>query len=305
MNFGMLLNPTTPTSRTLRQQEAHLAWMLVLPALLYLLLIMLLPFLWAIYISMTNKVVGVPGKFIGLQNYIHAVQDRGFQNAIINTFQYTFGAVVGKVTMGIILALVVHSKVLQFKSIFRALLLLPWTLPIIVVTLTWKWMFSDVGGVLNHILLTFGIINSKIFWLATPVMAKLSVIIVNVWRGTPFIGISVLAALQVIPNELYEAASIDGANVLLRFRHITIPGIRDALSIATLVTTIWTFNSFPLVWQLTGGGPADKTQIVATYSYVVGFSNYYLGRAIAISILFLPVMFIFVNRVTKRTLRAV
>jgi len=264
---------------------------------------MLLPFIWAIYVSLTNKMVGVAGKFVGLANYVEAAQDRGFRTALVNTFQYTFFAVIGKVIFGTILALVVHSKVLKAKGTFRSLLLLPWTLPVIVITLTWKWMFSDVGGVLNYILQNVGIIKTKIYWLSDPFMAKFSVIMVNIWRGTPFIAITVLAALQVIPEELYEASSIDGANVVLRFIHITVPGITDALSIAALVTTIWTFNSFPLVWQLTGGGPADRTQIVATYSYMVGFSNYYLGRAIAISLLFLPVMLIFVNRITKRTLQ--
>jgi multiple sugar transport system permease protein len=294
--------PSSHKIHSLQKQEKRLAWILVSPALLYLVLIMLLPFLWAIYISLTNKMVGVPGKFIGFKNYFTAIRDAGFQSTIVNTFQYTFFAVIGKVIFGTILALVVHSNVLKFKSIFRSLLLLPWTLPVIVITLTWKWMFSDVGGVLNHIFMSVGLIKSPIFWLSTAFMAKLSVIMVNIWRGTPFIGISVLAALQVIPDELYAAASIDGANVFQRFRHITIPGIKDALAIASLVTTIWTFNSFPLVWQLTRGGPADKTQIVATYSYVVGFSNYYIGRAVAISILFLPVMLILANIVTRRTL---
>lgn len=153
--------------------------------------------------------------------------------------------------------------------------------------------------------MSLGVIKTQLYWFSNPYLAKLTVIIVNVWKGTPFIALSVLAALQVIPNELYEAASIDGANVFRRFYHITVPGIKDALSIATLVTTIWTFNSFALVWQLTQGGPANRTQIICTYSYVVGFSNFYLGKAIAISILFLPLMLVFVNRVTKRTLREV
>jgi multiple sugar transport system permease protein len=289
---------------TLENQENSLAWLLVSPAIIYLLLVMLVPFFWAIYVSMTNKIIGVPGKFIGLGNYWNTLQDRGFHKAFINTFQYSFFAVLGKVVFGTITALVLNSLVIsRGRNLYRSFLLLPWTLPVIVITLTWKWMLSDVGGVINYILIQLGIAKSQIFWLSTPFLAKLSVIGVNIWRGTPFIALSVLAALQVISRELYEAAEIDGATVRQSFLHITFPGIRDALIIASLVTTIWTFNSFPLVWQLTRGGPADRTQIIATYSYVVGFSNYYLGRAISISLLFMPVMGLLAHFVTKSTLR--
>jgi multiple sugar transport system permease protein len=262
---------------------------------------MLAPFVWAIWISLTDKAIGDTASFVGLTKYIEALTDPIFYRSVLNTLIFTFGSVAGKVILGVIMALVLNEA-FKGRNLCRALLILPWTVPTVLAILTWKWLFSDVGGPLNYLAIISKITHSNILWLSTPRMAMFSIIIVNIWRGTPFIGISVLAGLQTIPKDLYEAAMIDGANVFERFRHITIPHIQNVLFLATLVTTIWTMNDFEIAWLLTRGGPAYATEIISTYSYRVGFMNMDISKAIAVSILLLPLMVLLVNKVTQQTL---
>lgn len=283
--------------------DGRLAFWLLLPTVGYLLLIMVVPLVWAIGVSFTDKIVGREASFAGLANYKYLFGDRVFFRSIKNTLVYTFFAVSLKVIFGVVVALVLNER-LRARNLYRAVILLPWTLPALVVIFTWKWMYSDVGGVLNDILRRVGIIQANIGWLsASGPTAMFSIIMVNVWRGTPFIAISALAGLQAIPADLYESATIDGANALQKFRHITLPSIKNVLLLATLVTTIWTLNNFQMVWLLTAGGPGTSTHIIATYSYVVGFSNGFLGRAISVSVFSIPFIIILVNYVTKLTLK--
>lgn len=282
-----------------KKKEKYLALLLVAPATIYLLVVMLFPFLWAIYISFTDKMVGMEGKFIGLTNYIEIIQDPIFLKALGNTLIFTTTAVIGKVILGVAMALVINQKI-RARGMFRSLLILPWTIPTVISILTWQWMFSDVGGVLNRIMSDLGISDEPILWLSASGVAMFSVVLVNIWRGFPFVGISVLAGLQAIPGDYYEAASIDGANTFQKFWHITLPQIKGVITLATIVTTIWTLNDFEIVWLLTKGGPANSTNLISTYSYIVGFNNMDLGKAIAVSILFLPVMMLLINAFTKK-----
>lgn len=277
-------------------------YLLLLPAFLYLLTILFAPFIWGIGLSFTDKQIGKSFNFSGLKNYISLLQDQVFLLSIKNTFVYTIISVAFKVLFGVIMALVLNTGI-RFRSISRGLLLIPWAVPTVVSIFTWKWMFSDVGGVLNTILLNTGLVSNKITWLSTPAMAMLSVILVNVWRGMPFIGISVLAGLQTIPRDLYEAGTVDGANSLQKLFYITLPSIKYVILLSTLVTTIWTFNDFEIIWLLTKGGPINTTQLISTYSYMTGILNMNLGKAIAASALFMPVMLILINFVTSATLK--
>jgi multiple sugar transport system permease protein len=288
-------------SQTLKSRDNILAYLLILPVFLYLFLIMLAPFIWAIYISLTDKSIGNVANFVGLQKYLETLSDPVFYRSLLNTALFTFGSVAGKVILGVIMALVLNET-FKGRNLCRALLILPWTVPTVLSILTWKWLFSDVGGALNYILIFARITHSNVLWLANPTMALFSIIMVNIWRGVPFIGISVLAGLQTIPHSLYEAAMIDGANIFGRFRYITIPHIKDVLALSTLVTTIWTLNDFEITWLLTRGGPAYATELISTYSYRVGFMNMDISKAIAVSILLLPVMMLLVNKVTQKTL---
>jgi multiple sugar transport system permease protein len=271
------------------------------PVLLYLLAVMVVPFGWALYLSFTNKVVGVEATFIGLGNYIELVKDSLFWKAVWNTVVFTLVAVIGKTVFGMIMALVLNEKIV-FRNVFRVLLFLPWTIPTIVSVFTWQWIYSDVGGVLNFLLLKAHLISQPVGWLASPDLAMFSVILVNVWRGIPFMGIAILAGLQTLSKEMYEAAMLDGAGAFKRFIYMTLPSVKEVTVLAAVMTTIWTLNDFEIIWLLTRGGPSNGTQVLSTLSYTIGFLNMSLGKAIAIAILTMPPLIMLINFVTKRSL---
>lgn len=179
---------------------------------------------------MTNKVVGVPETFIGLRNYTELFTDSVFWKAVWNTVVFTMVAVILKAVFGMIMALVLNENIVA-RNFFRVMLFLPWTIPTIVSVFTWQWIYSDVGGVLNAMLLKTGLIDSPVGWLATPDLAMFSVILVNVWRGIPFMGIAILAGLQTVSKEMYEAAMLDGAGAIKRFFYMTLPGKRSDHSV--------------------------------------------------------------------------
>lgn len=276
-------------------------YLLIAPVAIYLLVVLLGPLLYGVGLSFTNKTIGMPAKFIGLENYIDLWNNGEFLIAAKNTFLYTFLTVFFKVLLGMIMALLLNSKI-RFRNTFRGLMLIPWAVPTVVTVIVWRWMFSDVGGVLNAILKGIGIIDSNIAWLSTPVMAFFSVVLVNVWGGTPFIGMSVLSGLQSISTDMYEAARIDGANSWQEFWRITLPSIKDVLMLSTLVTTIWTFSDFEIIWLLTKGGPVNATQVISTLSYTIGIQQMNTGEAMAASVMFMPILIIMINVWTKKTL---
>jgi multiple sugar transport system permease protein len=271
------------------------------PVLIYLLAVMVLPFGWALYLSFTNKVVGMPAVFTGLSNYFELVQDSLFWKAAWNTLLFTAIAVFFKTVFGMIMGLVLNEKII-FRNVFRVLLFLPWTIPTIVSVFTWQWIYSDVGGVLNFIMQKLHLIDAPVGWLAAPDLAMFSVILVNVWRGIPFMGIAILAGLQTISKDIYEAAMLDGAGAIKRFIHMTLPSVREVTIMAAVMTTIWTLNDFEIIWLLTRGGPSNGTQVLSTLSYTIGFLNMSLGKAIAIAIMTMPPLILLINYVTKRSL---
>lgn len=281
--------------------DNKLAYLLMSPVLIYLLAVMVLPFGWALYLSFTNKVVGMPAVFTGLRNYIELVQDSLFWKAAWNTVIFTAVAVFFKTAFGMVMGLVLNEKII-FRNVFRVLLFLPWTIPTIVSVFTWQWIYSDVGGVLNFLLLKLHLINMPLGWLATPDLAMFSVILVNVWRGIPFMGIAILAGLQTISKDIYEAAMLDGAGAVKRFLYMTLPSVREVTIMGAVMTTIWTLNDFEIIWLLTRGGPSNGTQVLSTLSYTIGFLNMSLGKAIAIAIMTMPPLIILINYVTKRSL---
>ncbi len=287
---------------TLRtNMDNSLAYALMSPVIIYLLAVMVVPFGWALYLSFTNKVVGAPAVFHGLTNYIELFRDSLFWKAVWNTAVFTLVAVIAKTVFGMVMALVLNEKIV-FRNLFRVLLFLPWTIPTIVSVFTWQWIYSDVGGVLNFLLMKIGAIGQPVGWLATPDLAMFSVILVNVWRGIPFMGIAILAGLQTVSKEMYEAAMLDGAGAVKRFFYMTLPSVKEVTVLAAVMTTIWTLNDFEIIWLLTRGGPSNGTQVLSTLSYTIGFLNMSLGKAIAIAILTLPPLILLINFVTKRSL---
>ncbi|MEF3304083.1 carbohydrate ABC transporter permease [Paenibacillus sp. GYB003] len=281
--------------------DNKLAYALMSPVLIYLLAVMVVPFGWALYLSFTDKVVGSGAAFIGLGNYIELVKDSLFWKAVWNTAVFTLVAVIGKTVFGMIMALVLNEKIVC-RNVFRVLLFLPWTIPTIVSVFTWQWIYSDVGGVLNYLLLKAHLIAKPVGWLASPDLAMFSVILVNVWRGIPFMGIAILAGLQTLSKEMYEAAMLDGAGAFKRFIYMTLPSVKEVTVLAAVMTTIWTLNDFEIIWLLTRGGPSNGTQVLSTLSYTIGFLNMSLGKAIAIAIMTMPPLIMLINFVTKRSL---
>jgi ABC-type sugar transport system permease subunit len=268
--------------------DYRLGYLFVTPIALAVLALVAYPFCYAVYLSMTHKLVGLPPVFVGLENYVRLYEDGFFRRAVYNSFMFTFGSVGFKLVLGMLMALVLMSKI-RWRSFWTGLLLIPWVAPTVVSALNFLWIFDGSLGVLNYLLVkVFRILPQGVGWLSEPGTAMASVIAVNVWRGFPFFGISFLAGMKAIPGELYEAAAVDGASALQRFRHVTLPGIKNIAIIVVLLSTIWTFNDFGIVYILTKGGPGGSTMVMPVLTYETAFGAQRLGEAIAVALYLLP-----------------
>jgi len=262
----------------------------VLPMMVMVLALVAYPFCYAAYLSLTRKYVGVPPVFVGFENYVRLAYDGFFRRAVWNSFVFTFASVGFKLVLGMVMALVLTSRI-RYRNLFTGLLLIPWVAPTVVSALNFLWIFDASLGVLNYLLVkVFRILPQGVGWLSEASTAMASVIFVNVWRGFPFFGISFLAGLKAIPGELYEAAAVDGANLAQRFRHVTLPSLRNIIIIVMLLSTIWTFNDFAIVYILTKGGPGGATQVLPVFTYEMAFGAQRLGEAIAVALYMLPAL---------------
>lgn len=285
--------PRRGVATRLLEDERWLAAALLLPTVILLALFIAYPFVEGVLLSVTDARVGVPGHFVGLANFTALLHDSIFRVAVWNTFVYTAVATVFKLALGLWLALLLNRN-FKGKAFTRAFVLLPFIIPTVLSTFAWKWMFDPTFSVINWTLFQLGIIHSRINWLGNPDLALISVIIVNVWRGVPFFAISLLAGLQTINPELQEAAAIDGARAWQRFWHVTWPLLLPVTMVVVLFSVIQTFADFQLVYVLTGGGPANATQLFATYAYQVGVGTGLLSEGAAISLAMFPFLLIVV-----------
>lgn len=276
-----------PLWKRIQQRESTLAWFFLLPGLLILLIFMGYPFAYGIYISMTDAFVGFPGEqVIWFENYRRLLDDPIFLKTVRNTLVYGFGTVPFKLALGLGLALVLNQQ-FRFSRFFRAFLLLPWIVPTAISSLAFLMLYSGVLSPISWVLENAGIIDGNINFLGTPTNAIVSLCVANIWRGVPFFGISILAGLQAVPDDLNEAAALDGANAWRRFWSVTWPVIRNITFITTLFSVIWTFADFQLIYVLTKGGPANSTHIFGTYAYqTLGYTD--LGTAAAIALYMFP-----------------
>lgn len=271
------------------QGERRLGYVLILPIILLFAGLVAYPFFNAIWLSMTDRVVGSGGNFVGLKNYLWLLRWPDFGLMIFNTW---FIAVVGvalKFVVGMCAALLLNAT-FRGRTLFRGLFMLPWAVPTFVAALVWRWMYDYQSGVLNTVLMRLGIIDQRLSFLGNPDLAILAVIIFVVWKGFPFFGLSYLAGMQGIPNELYEAAKVDGANVWHQFRYITLPSLQPVIMITCLLSLIWTSNAFEMVYLLTGGGPSNRTQVFTVLTYQLGIVNLRLGEAAAVPLMFFPLL---------------
>ena len=278
-----------PRLGNLLERENSLGLILMVPAVTVLVVFIAYPFCLGIWYSLTDARIGVTGHFVGLNNFITNTQNGIFQQTLKNTFVYTAITTVFKLALGMALALLMNQH-FRCRNLVRAALLLPWIIPTALSTLAWLWIFDSTYGIISWMLKSAGLIQKNIPFLGDPILAMGSVIAVNIWRGTPFFAISLLAGLQTIPQDLYEAAAIDGASAAQRFRRVTLPLIMPVLTIVTLFSIIWTFADFQLVYVLTRGGPANSTHLLATYAYNIGMTAGELGNGAAISLWMFPFM---------------
>jgi multiple sugar transport system permease protein len=272
------------------EREASLALLLLLPTLTLLALFIAYPFVRGILLAVTNSRVGVPGEFVGFDNFARLLTDPIFHAVVYNTFLYTAVTTVFKLALGLWLALLLNRN-FKFKAFTRAFILLPFIVPTVLACFAWKWMFDPTFSVINWMLYKLGVITSAVNWLGDGDLAMLSIIIVNVWRGVPFFAISLLAGLQTISPDLNEAAAIDGAKPLQRFWYITWPLLLPVTMVVVLFSVIQTFADFQIVYVLTGGGPANATHLFATYAYQLGIGTGLLSQGAAVSLAMFPLLF--------------
>jgi multiple sugar transport system permease protein len=273
-------------------------WKIALPFILPIVVIMggliLYPFINAIGISMTvRSLITRTETFVGMDNYIRLLSDSDYLNTLSNTLVFTFFSVSIKFMVGLAIALLLNSR-MPFRSILTGVMLLPWIVPEVVTALTFRSIFDPIFGGLNPILQSLGIIDHPVAWLAEPGLALPSVIAVNVWKGIPFYTILLLAGLKAIDREQYEAAEVDGADAIQRFRHITLPGLRYVIIVTVLLSTINTFNTFGLIYLMTGGGPGGATRMFSILAYEKAIVGLRFGPGVATAFSVAPIMTLFI-----------
>jgi len=261
-----------------------------IPSLLILLFLVVYPITYEFFLSVQQKIKGTY-VFVGLKNFINLFTSDLFWHSLRVTILYTLGSVALAFLWGLAMALIVNER-FKGRVFFRTVLLLPWAVPLVVVALGFRWMFHERLGIVNYLLMAFLNLN-PIPWLSDETWAMITAIFVNSWKMAPFGMVMILGALQSIPRVLYEAAEIDGADKLSKFRHITIPGCWGAMSTVMLMEIIWSFCSFTILFLLTEGGPLNSTLTLPLYIYRLGFKEFDFGLAASASVLVVLIMAFF------------
>ncbi|MGV3548371.1 carbohydrate ABC transporter permease [Rhizobium sp.] len=274
-----------------RMADASTPWLYSAPSLILIAAVMLVPLAIGISYAFRDMVLLNPfsGGFVGLDQFKKLYGDRAFYGALRNTLLWTGASVFLQFFFGLILALLL-DKPFRGRGIVQALVFLPWAVPSFLAGLNWAWLFNPVIGPLPHWFYAMGLTSEPSNLLSSPYYAMWGPIIANVWWGIPFFAITLLAALQAIPRDLYEAASIDGATPFQRFRSITLPFLAPTIAITILLRTVWISNFADLIVVMTGGGPADRTQIVASYIFTQAFRALDFGYASAIALVLLALL---------------
>jgi multiple sugar transport system permease protein len=271
----------------LEQSRLGLGILFMLPAAVLLLLFLTYPLGLGVWLGFTDEKIGRPGIFIGLENYEYLLDDSVFWLSVFNTVLYTTVASALKFGLGLWLALLLNEH-LPFKAFFRAIVLLPWVVPTVLSAIAFWWIYDAQFSILSWVLMQLGFIDTPINFLGDPNNARASVIAANVWRGIPFVAITLLAGLQTIPPSLYEAATLDGAGSWQRFRFVTFPLLTPIIAIVMTFSVLFTFTDFQLIYVLTRGGPVNATHLMATLSFQRGISGGNLGEGAAIAVAMIP-----------------
>lgn len=261
-------------------------YVFILPSVITLMLLVTYPLLYGVYISFFNTNLLNQWDFVGFSHYMEIFRNLEFVNRIVLTLKFTVATVGGHVILGVGLAILLNRK-LPGQTFFRAILILPWLLPEVVVGLLWKWLFNPMYGLINHYLIKLHMISEPFSWLSNISVAYGAVVIVCIWKGFPMLMLMVLAGLQTISEDLYEASRIDGCSGVQSFRYITIPSLLPVLLVSLILDTVWWFKHFTIIWLLTQGGPANETNIVSIDIYKSAFEYFEFGKAAAMAVIVL------------------
>ncbi|WP_208021223.1 carbohydrate ABC transporter permease [Paracoccus alkanivorans] len=271
----------------LSESRNGLGFLFMLPAVAFLLFFLTYPLGLGVWLGFTDTRIGRSGIFIGLENYIWLFDDPVFWLSVFNTMIYTLVASVAKFGLGLWLALILNRH-LPFKNFFRAIILLPWVVPTVLSAMAFWWIFDSQFSIISWSLMQLGLIDRPINFLGEPWNARWSVIAANVWRGIPFVAISLLAGLQTIPQSLNEAAAIDGATPWQRFTKVTLPLLTPIIAVVMTFSVLFTFTDFQLIYVLTRGGPVNATHLMATLSFQRAIPGGQLGEGAAIAVAMIP-----------------
>jgi multiple sugar transport system permease protein len=288
-NDAAALPPQAASSRSASVLDGRntLGLLFMLPAAALLLVFLTYPLGLGVWLGFTDTRIGRAGIFIGLENYEMLWDDTVFWLSVFNTVLYTVGASILKFALGLWLALLLNHH-LPFKAFLRAIVLLPWVVPTVLSAIAFWWIFDAQFSIISWALIKLGIIDAPINFLGDSTNARASVIAANVWRGIPFVAITLLAGLQTIPQSLYEAATLDGATSWQRFRYITLPMLTPIIAVVMTFSVLFTFTDFQLIYVLTRGGPVNATHLMATLSFQRAIPGGNLGEGAAIAVAMIP-----------------
>jgi multiple sugar transport system permease protein len=274
-----------------------LGWLFLSPALMLIGLIIGYPLFLTLYESLFNRNLlkpNAPLKFVGLDNFVWLfTESETFWKAFINSVILTAGTLSLTIIIGILIAVTLNRKIIG-RNVLRSITILPYAVPTIVAAIMWEWGFNSVVGWVNKVLLFIGVIDQGLGWLGDPHLAMIGIIIAHVWKQLPFVILVILAGLQSIPQELYEAAKIDGTGPIGEFFHITLPGLRYVIWVIIILRSIWTFNWFEYVYLMTGGGPANSTLTLPITVYKVMFNEFKPSHSSAIATFMMLFLFILI-----------
>jgi multiple sugar transport system permease protein len=275
--------PRTKTRNLRSVAKGLIPFAYLSPTIVLLSVLSLLPIIMVFrYSLLSNVIMEKNPVFVGLTNYIELITDKAFQQAILNTLYFTGMSVIFHLILGLTFAILLNTNLLplSIRAIFRGVYVLPWVFTATIIAVLWRLMLNP-NGVINYLLIWSGLVSEKIEWLSSKALALHAVTFINIWAGYPFYMVSLLAGLQGIPNEYYEAATIDGANGRQLFWHITLPQLRPIILSLAMLDFIWTMHQFTLIWMTTGGGPLRVTEMLSTLTYKLAFSSYKFSEASA------------------------
>ena len=280
--------PTKGASRQ-RLTRSLIPFAYISPTAVLLLMLMMLPIILVIgYSFFDNVIVNKSPEFVGLANYVEVLTNPVFLIALRNTLIFTFVSVAAHLLLGLLFAMLLNTKLLSTasKAIWRAVYVLPWLFTVAIIAVLWRLLLNP-NGVINFVLIDLGLTDMGIEWLSSRETALIAVTFINIWAGYPFFMVSMLAGLQGIPRDLYEAAVVDGATPLQQFFNVTLPQLRPIIISMTMLDLIWTSQQFALIWMTTGGGPVNDTEVLSTFTYKEAFSSYEFSVASASAVIIL------------------